>query len=66
MSSYKTNKQAKKVSTKMEKELSMNHQALAEERGIKKQRWTANQSTNVEIMQSHFMIKEAALTLPRG
>lgn len=50
----------------MEKKLSINDQALAEERRIKKQWWTADQSTNVEIMQSHFMTKEVALTLPRG
>lgn len=63
---YKTNKWAKKVSVKMEKELSMNLQALAEERGIKKQQWTARKSTSVEITQCCFMMNKAALTLPRG
>lgn len=54
----KTNKWVKKVSVEIEKELSVNLQALAEERGIKKQQWTARKSTNVEITQFCFMMKK--------
>lgn len=57
-SDNKTNKWVKKVSVEIEKELSVNLQALAEDRGIKKQQWTARKSTNVEITQFCFTMKK--------
>lgn len=62
--SYKTNKWAKRVSVKMEKELSMNHHALAEERGVRvTDSRPINQCRDYRIP---LYDKKGALTLPRG